>query len=69
MSVCEHSENFRMEILKLMKKLYKHTHVPDTEIQVTERTSKVGFACINFVCTTGNYTRVNKIIVIMICTR
>lgn len=52
-----------------MKKLCKHTHVPDTEIQVTERTSKVGFACINFVCTTGNYTRVNKIIVIMICTR
>lgn len=71
MPVCEHSENFRMEILKLMKKLCKHTHVPDMEIKVTERTSKVGFAYISFVivCTTGNYTRANKIIVIMICSR
>lgn len=71
MPVCEHSENFRMEILKLIKKLCKHTHVPDMEIKVTERTSKAGFAYINFVivCTTGNYTRANKIIVIMICSR
>lgn len=54
-----------------MKKLCKHTHVPDMEIKVTKRTSEVGFAYINFVivCTTGNYTRVNKVIVIMICTR
>lgn len=54
-----------------MKKLCNHRHVPDMDIKVTERTSKVEFAYINFVivCTTGNYTKVNKVIVIMICTR
>lgn len=54
-----------------MKKICKHTHVLGMQIKGTERTSKVGFTYINFVivCTTGNYTRVNKIIVIMICSR
>lgn len=40
------------------------------KIKGTERASKVGFTYINFVIayTTGNYTSVNKIVV-MICTR
>lgn len=55
---------------KLMKKKYVSMNMLGMKIKGTERASKVGFTYINFVIayTTGNYTSVNKIVV-MICTR